>query len=396
MRNTLGLAVCFVAFITTLVAPLGVETKRQNHSQCYLIKVDKRDNLLVLFENNVPILTFRTSCGISNCTPVGRFRIISKSVTDPSSELGSRFLGLNCWNRRTGRQYGIHGTNRPDLIGKSVSRGCVRMRNEDIEVLFKVVPIGTVVLISNDFPDIPLKRVADRAHNVWKVAGHSVEGREIRYVVLGKGENLTLIIAGIHGDEILPVQFAYRLVAYLQAHPGILAKAKVIIVPQANPDGVARRTRTNARGVDINRNFPTKDWNTGSPRGRYARGPKPMSEPETRAIVKLINEYRPDKIISIHSPLHQVNYDGPAQEIAKLMARYNGYKVTSNIGYKTPGSLGTYAGKEQGIPVITLELPNSNLNAVWSENCKALLAAIKFAFRARQQNKSVTKSSPQK
>ena len=71
------------------------------------------------------------------------------------------------------------------------------------------------------------------------------------------------------------------------------------------------------------------------------------------------------------------NYDGPAQPIAQLMSRYNGYPVTATIGYPTPGSLGSYAGIDRHIPMITLELPRSlPADKVWSNNREAVLAAI--------------------
>jgi protein MpaA len=71
------------------------------------------------------------------------------------------------------------------------------------------------------------------------------------------------------------------------------------------------------------------------------------------------------------------NYDGPAQHIAELMSRYNGYAAKSNIGYPTPGSLGSWAGIDRQIPMITLELPRSLPgNKAWPNNRQAVLAAI--------------------
>jgi|GEM_PF-1530059 len=355
-----------------------------------VVLVDKKDNYLVVKRGQTVLFIFRTSCGAA--TPVGKFKIISKvRLTDPKGELGSHFLGINSYHRRTGRQFGIHGTNRPDLIGKSVSRGCVRLINKDVAVLYSVVNIGTPVIIKADFPDIPPQQSEVRLRSIfdlkeakkiyWQIAGYSVEGRPIYYAVFGEGENVTLVLGGIHGDEPNTVELVEKLARYLSVNPKCLRNVKVVLVRCANPDGRAKRQRTNARGVDINRNFPTKDWNLGRKSGRYNRGIAPESEPETRIIVRLIQRYRPDKIISIHAPLHQINYDGPAARIAAIMSKYNGYRVTSNIGYPTPGSLGTYAGKERGIPVITLELPNESFDTIWKKNKDALLAAIKFEIK---------------
>ncbi|MEO8168307.1 MAG: M14 family zinc carboxypeptidase, partial [bacterium] len=123
----------------------------------------------------------------------------------------------------------------------------------------------------------------------------------------------------------------------------------------------AKGKRTNARGVDINRNFPTKNWSPVAANNRYSPGPSPSSEPETRLVMDLIAQYEPRLIISIHGDLHMINYDGPAKEIAERM---------------TPGSLGTYAGVERNIPIITLELPPVGIDEAWEQNREALLDVI--------------------
>jgi len=94
--------------------------------------------------------------------------------------------------------------------------------------------------------------------------------------------------------------------------------------------------------------------------------------------IELIKQYRPDRIITVHAPLEMINYDGPATEIANIMARYLDYPVTSDIGYPTPGSFGTYTGVERNIPVITLELPQQMQSADWVQNLEAIKAAIRF------------------
>jgi protein MpaA len=152
-----------------------------------------------------------------------------------------------------------------------------------------------------------------------------------------------------------------------------------VIVPLINPDGHARRKRRNARRVDINRNFPTNNWTLGSPRSRMFGGPSPASEPETRAVMKLIARYRPRRIITIHSiGLERFcnNYDGPARALAAKMSRHNRYPVTASIGYPTPGSFGAYAGRQLRIPTVTLELPSTHsAKRCGLDNQDALLAA---------------------
>lgn len=121
----------------------------------FTIAVDKSQNILTLKSDGNVFKTYRVSTGKDSCTPVGTFKIITKIVDppwypskgkmipsgDPKNVLGSRWLGISK------PSYGIHGTIDPGNIGKSVTEGCVRMKNEEVEELYKIVPIGTEVVI---------------------------------------------------------------------------------------------------------------------------------------------------------------------------------------------------------------------------------------------------------
>ena len=207
----------------------------------------------------------------------------------------------------------------------------------------------------------------------------SIEGRVIEaYLRPGPVRNTTLILGGIHGDEPKSVFVARRLIALLQADRRTAANVRWVIIPTVNPDGYERRKRRNARLVDINRNFPTANWEHGLPRSRMFGGDAPGSEPETQAVIKAVERYRPQRIIALHSisgGLHCNNYDGPGRAIAMQMKRRNGYPVRGSIGYPTPGSLGTWAGHERNIPTITLELPaHHSPKRCWEDNFGALLS----------------------
>jgi len=192
----------------------------------------------------------------------------------------------------------------------------------------------------------------------------------------------------MHGDEPKSVFVAEQLVAALLDSAGRTAeKVSWCIVPWVNPDGIENRTRRNARRVDLNRNFPTKNWSPGSPRSRMFGGPSPASEPETRAIVDLVERRSPDAIVTIHSiGRHRFcnNYDGPARRIAARLSKHNGYPVAASIGYPTPGSFGTWAGREKRISTITLELPSHDSPwRCWRDNREALLTALPKCIRFR-------------
>lgn len=215
-----------------------------------------------------------------------------------------------------------------------------------------------------------------------EMLGASVLGEPITLEKFGDGPVNVLVLGGIHGDEVTSVDVTRGLAALLRADPALVPPGRTVsIIDVANPDGYARKTRSNSRDIDLNRNFPARNFKAGGGRG-FRGGSAPASEPETRAILTAIAQLRPRLIISVHSirgGKQQNNYDGPAQAVAELMAARNGYPVTANIGYPTPGSLGSYAGGDLQIPVITLELPREQSGAAaWAQNREALLAALRW------------------
>ena len=212
--------------------------------------------------------------------------------------------------------------------------------------------------------------------------GKSVEGRVIEALVWPcPGRPAVVVLGGVHGDEPKGVYVARKLMALLEADPEVGGERAWVIVPVVNPDGYERRKRRNAHGVDINRNFPTTNWLRTSPRGRMFGGNVPAGEPETRAVIELVERYAPRRIITIHSigrGRYCNNYDGPGRALAKRMRRHNGYPVTGSIGYPTPGSLGYWAGMERSIATITLELPSHHSpKRCWQDNQRALLEACR-------------------
>lgn len=211
--------------------------------------------------------------------------------------------------------------------------------------------------------------------------GRSVKGRAVEAHVYAASRRspTALIFGGFHGDEPKSVYVAGKLIETLNADPESGGDATWHIVPMVNPDGRESRTRRNANRVDLNRNFPTRNWTLGSRRSRMFGGDSAASEPETRALMGYIKQISPDWIITIHSiglGRHCNNYDGPGRRLAAALARRNGYPVTRTIGYPTPGSFGTWAGVELGIPTVTLELPSLHSpKRCWQDNCDAIFRA---------------------
>ena len=191
-------------------------------------------------------------------------------------------------------------------------------------------------------------------------------------------QNTTLVLCGVHGDEITPVKFCFNLIDKLKLNPQILSNEKVIIAPLVTTDSffIDKPTRQNANKIDINRNFPTKDWNYKAEKlwkTRYHKDPRRYpgeiagSEIETKFQIYLITKYKPQKIITVHAPLNLIDYDGPtikqfkgkgANSLLKNMSSKTGYRIIDYPFFT--GSLGNWAGNELKVPTYTLELPDTN------------------------------------
>jgi protein MpaA len=204
----------------------------------------------------------------------------------------------------------------------------------------------------------------------WLELGRSVAGRPIVATAWGEGP-CVLVLGGVHGDEPASGWAAYRLAVLAPAVP-----ARVVVLPVLNPDGFSIHAKDNARGVDLNRNLPTRDFGSRGTFKGYDPGPAPGSEPETRVLLKLLERERPRRVLAIHQPLACVNFDGPAAAWAEAIGRAAGLPVRAELGFPTPGSLGTFLGVERGLPVVTLELGPGDPEAEWGRAESALRAAL--------------------
>lgn len=176
------------------------------------------------------------------------------------------------------------------------------------------------------------------------------------------GAHRVLLMGGVHGDELSSVSIVFQWMRRLEQERQQPFRWRVI--PSANPDGLFAdpASRANRGGVDLNRNFPSADWDrdaltywknkTGADPRRYP-GESALSEPETRWLYAQIQQFKPDAIVSVHAPYGVLDYDGPMDPPERF-----GYLRLSPLGIY-PGSLGNYAGVDLGIPVITLELPHA-------------------------------------
>jgi protein MpaA len=199
----------------------------------------------------------------------------------------------------------------------------------------------------------------------WEYYRKTRGNRPLIFASFGKSsEKVALFLAGVHGDESPSVYILFRLAQFLKKNPELYSNKMIVIAPLANPDGFLSRpqTRTNSAGVDINRNFPTKNWRP-SVKDRYYSGPHANSESETKFQIALMNRFKPSRIISIHSPLGCNDYDGPSSDLGSLVMWLKKVSRENGLPFRRyqvfPGSLGNYAGMERRIDTLTLELPSS-------------------------------------
>lgn len=174
-----------------------------------------------------------------------------------------------------------------------------------------------------------------------------------------------LVTGAIHGDELSSASVALHWIRLATEEP--LAMPQPVhwrFVPLLNPDGVLAQPpqRVNANGVDLNRNFPTPNWQRDAAvywEQRTRKDPRrwpgrqPLSEPESRFLHDQVQGFQPHLIVAIHAPYGVLDFDGPSVPPSKLGRLY-----LDQVGI-FPGSLGNYAGVHKGVPVVTIELPNA-------------------------------------
>jgi len=170
-----------------------------------------------------------------------------------------------------------------------------------------------------------------------------------------------LVLGGMHGDELSSSALVFH---WIGQAGDTAAGLDWRFVPALNPDGLLlpRPTRTNAHGVDLNRNFPTPNWDRDAPAYWLKRtkkdprrwpGPSALSEPEARFVTDTVAAWKPDVIVSVHAPYGVLDFDGPSVPPQRLGRLY-----LDRVGI-FPGSLGNYGGVHKGVPVVTIELPSA-------------------------------------
>lgn len=163
-----------------------------------------------------------------------------------------------------------------------------------------------------------------------------------------------LILGGVHGDEVEGVIAAQEILKHFIKSYDL--KLNITLVPQFNLEGVIFKTRGNGNGVDLNRNLPTKDWSPEVTTPRYHPGSAAGSEAENKGLIDYVAAKKPIFVLSLHSWKPMLNVNGDCHKIAEIISAETGYRIDPEIGYPTPGCLGTYTGLERNHPTLTYEI----------------------------------------
>jgi predicted deacylase len=168
--------------------------------------------------------------------------------------------------------------------------------------------------------------------------GTSVEGRHIKVVHRARPEatRRVLVVGSIHGDE----RAGLRVVRELMRRDGLPRELDLWLARTVNPDGTAEDRRTNAHGVDLNRNFPYR-WHSGA-RGPTWSGPAPMSEPESVALRAMVRKIKPWLVVVFHQPLYGVGANDKGMPTVRALAA--GMKLPVREFHCTGVCHGTFAG----------------------------------------------------
>lgn len=213
-----------------------------------------------------------------------------------------------------------------------------------------------------------------------QIIAKTSQGTPIELHKLGPdGKPTIVLVGGVHGDE---PEGVWLVEAFLKAAQNEAEKwnCQFWVIPNLNPDGIDKGTRTNGRGVDLNRNFPAPDWTKEARAERYFPGDSPASEVETQTLIKVLKDAKPVLLVHCHAWVPQICYTGgPAKPWANILAQGTGYPATEDIGYPTPGSIGQYGWYGQKIPVICIEMQEGDSKEnVLQRGLQALLDMARY------------------
>jgi protein MpaA len=210
--------------------------------------------------------------------------------------------------------------------------------------------------------------------------GESVDGKALRAVRLGdpSAERKALVVGSIHGNE----REGHEVVAALHRRAEKIGDVDLWVVRTVNPDGVRADRRANAHGVDLNRNFPYR-WRPSSTSSLEYGGPRPLSEPESRAVARLAQRLEPAVSVWYHQPWGEVLLPCKGKAaIEKRYARIAQFPTNRCRGQKLPGTVASWQDHRFGGEAFVVELPGGGISSAQARR-HARAAAVVAAEGAR-------------
>lgn len=215
-------------------------------------------------------------------------------------------------------------------------------------------------------------------HRGWEVFGRSVEGNPLEFAQFGPGPRQVIVVGSLEGDRPEGSQLAETLADHLLRFPRRLNGVTVTIVRDPNPDGRKSGQRGNGNGVHLDRNFFSSDWRKLAEGAHWISGQQPESEPETRALLELISDIRPERLILLSADERPwLEAAGPAEHLAQQLAGGSGLPLHAMNAAPLSGSLTRLAGTDRGIPTVKIYLPrHKTAEANWATHKAAVMLAI--------------------
>jgi protein MpaA len=218
--------------------------------------------------------------------------------------------------------------------------------------------------------------------------GQSLEGNPLTVWLPEDGKPSILVLASMHGDESETTVVLSEALRSISTEN--LRNAAILC---GNPDGLLRGTRGNARGVDLNRNFPASNWSPetvyykslkGDPQDiALSPGAEPASEPETGALLSLLEQLEPRAVVTLHAALACID-DMDDSHLGRLLAERSGLPFEL-VAYPTPGSFGSWA-QEHDLNLVTYELEPASLYDLKARHVPVLIEILAGKFDVEEQS----------
>lgn len=237
------------------------------------------------------------------------------------------------------------------------------------EPVWRIVDFGlsSTVLSPSDIPalaisnttsardEVPVQMAASeksKAKSPWEVVGHSTRGRPIHVRHYGTAGDVTLVLCGMDGADRVAVKWIDSLSQQLADAPEMLSGRQIVLLRDANPDGLTIKQSPNERGVTLNHNFPTKSFRPGE-----GSGSGPASESETRAILEVLYRFQPARVIHVQSAgRSEVAANPAAQRLAETLGQGRQLAVQTLPAEQLAGSLEEFVTQTLSAEMLTLRL----------------------------------------